>query len=72
MFKICSLFSPHQDTPLHCALKGGHTDSVQYLIDKGAGINVKNKRGVSEWDCNADQSLSTQVSDKGSGICWYN
>ena len=72
MFKICSLFSPHQNTPLHCAAVGGHTDSMQCLIDKGAGINVKNIYGVSEWDCNADLSLSTQVPDKGSGICLYN
>ena len=71
MFKICSL-SPHQDTPLHVAAEGGHTDSVQYLIDKGGEINITNKRGVSEWDCNGDLSLSTQVPDKGSGICWYN
>ena len=48
MFKICSLLSPHQGTPLHVAAEGGHTDSVQYLIDKGAGINVKNNYGVSE------------------------
>ena len=48
MFKICSLLSPHQDTPLHMAAEGGHTDSVQYLIDKGGEINIKNKRGVSE------------------------
>ena len=48
MFKICSLLSPHQDTPLHMAAKGGHTDSVQYLIDKGAEINVKKNDGVSE------------------------
>ena len=54
MFKICSLLSPHQDTPLHVAAEGGHTDSVQYLIDKGAGINIKNKTEVSERDCNAD------------------
>ena len=43
----------------------GHTDSVQYLIDKGAGVNVRNHSGVSEWDCNVDLSWSAQVPDKG-------
>ena len=50
----------------------GHADTVQCLIDKGAGINIENTDGVSEWDCNGDQSLSTQVPDKGSGISLYN
>ena len=65
MFKICSLLSPHQDTPLHMAAQNGHTDTVKCLIDKGAVINVKNNYGVS-------LSLRTQVPDKGSGICLYN
>ena len=47
MFKICSLLSPHQYTPLHVAALRGHTDSVQYLLGKGAEI-VKNNKGVSE------------------------
>ena len=72
MFEICSLLSPYQDTPLHMAAHNGHTDTLQYLIDQGAGINVKNNHGVSEWDYNADFSLTTQVPDKGSGICLYN
>ena len=72
MFEICSLLSPHQDTPLHVAAYRGHTDSLQYFIGKGAGISVTNKNGVSEWDCSADLCFSTQVPDKGSGICLYN
>ena len=48
MFKICSLLSPHQHTPLHKAAEGGHTETIQCLIDKGAGINVKNVYGVSD------------------------
>ena len=48
MFKICSLLSPHQDTPLHMAARNGHTDTVKCLIDKGAGINITDERGVSE------------------------
>ena len=54
MFEICSPVSPYQDTPLHLATRGGHTDTVHYLSDKGAGINITNNIGVSEWDCNAD------------------
>ena len=48
MFKICSLLSPHQDTPLHMAADRGHTDTLQYLVGKGAGINIRNEDGVSE------------------------
>ena len=47
MFGICSL-SPHQDTPLHTAAVNGHTDTVHYLTDNGAGINITNNIGVSE------------------------
>ena len=47
MFKVCSLLSPHQYTPLHVAAEEGHTDSVQCLIDKGAEINIKDNAGVS-------------------------
>ena len=43
----------HQETPLHRAADGGHTDTVQCLTEKGADINIKNIAGVSEWDCNA-------------------
>jgi len=48
MFEICSLLSLHQYTPLYMAARNGHTDTVQCLIDKGAGINIKNNDGVSE------------------------
>ena len=33
--------SPRQMTPLHWAAGQGHVDTVQYLIDKGADINIK-------------------------------
>ena len=58
--------------PLHLAASCGHIDTVQYLIDSGAGINIKNRFGVSESNCSGDLSLSTQVLDKGSSICLYN
>ena len=40
--------SPHQDTPLHLAAKGGHLDTVKYLVEKGANIHCKDGDGVSE------------------------
>ena len=52
MFKMCSLFSPHQNTPLHFAAHGGHTETVQYLIANRAEVNITNDGGVSECDCN--------------------
>lgn len=30
------------NTPLHCAVRAGKLDLIQYLIDKGADINAKN------------------------------
>ena len=48
MFKMCSLLSPHQYTSLHFAAYRGHTETVQYLIGKGAEINIRGKDGVSE------------------------
>ena len=36
-------------TPLHVAAKKGESlDIVEYLIDKGADINIKDYNGVSE------------------------
>ena len=40
--------SPHQWTPLHCAAGGGHVDIMQYLVDAGGEINIKDVEGVSE------------------------
>jgi len=34
------------DTALHVAAAWGHDSVVQYLVDHGAAINVKNKRGI--------------------------
>ena len=46
--KSVHFFLPHQDTPLHLAANRGHIDTVQCLIDKGAGINITDDDGVSE------------------------
>ena len=34
-----------QATPLHFASKGGHVDVMAFLVDAGANINSRNKRG---------------------------
>ena len=39
--------SPHQRTPLHLAAGGGHVGAVEYLIQAGANVNIKDD-GVSE------------------------
>jgi len=54
--KSCSIFqglqvdffSLQQMTPLHVATeKRGHSSIVNYLVEKGAGINIKDDSGVS-------------------------
>ena len=43
--------SPHQVTPLHCAVAHGKEGTVQLLIEMGVDINVKTSNGVREWVC---------------------
>ena len=33
-------------TPLHIAAKRGYIEIVDYLVSKGAGINIQDKDGV--------------------------
>ena len=35
-------------TPLHCAANGGHVGAVEYLIQGGVDVNIKDDIGVSE------------------------
>ena len=44
----CFFISPYQKTPLHSAAKGGHVDTVTYLVEKGADTNIKDKYEASE------------------------
>ena len=37
-----------QQTPLHVAASKGHDYTVGYLAEKGADMNTKDKKGVSE------------------------
>ena len=39
--------SLYQKTPLHWAAEGGHKDTVEYLVDKGATKDIKDCNGVS-------------------------
>ena len=38
----------YQGTPIHRAAGKGHLDTMNYLIEKGASINIKDEYGVSE------------------------
>ena len=51
--------SPHQITPLHWAAEKGHVNVVQYLLEKGANMNIKEWKegGVSQSDCTTDHGL---------------
>ena len=49
--------SPHQRTPLHRSAVGGHVDTVNFLVQKGANIDSKNDVGVSEWEYTTDCGL---------------
>jgi len=44
--KFCT-FS-FQQTPLHVAANNGHDYTVKCLVQKGADINIKDKKGVNE------------------------
>jgi len=33
-------------TYLHLAVEGGHMNTVKYLVNKGADINIKDDHGV--------------------------
>ena len=46
MFEIPSFLSSHQNTPLHVAAIREYTDTVEYLVENGAGINIKNDARV--------------------------
>ena len=38
----------YQQTPLHVAAGKGHDYTVELLVKKGADMNIKDKKGVSE------------------------
>ena len=53
----CLLDSSHQRTALHVAAQRGHVDTVRYLVNKGADINIQDNKGVSERKYTADCEL---------------
>ena len=62
MVDTCFFNSSHQRTPLHWAADRGDVDTVRYLFDKGAEINIKDSVGVSEWEYTADFKLALLIS----------
>ena len=48
------VLSPHQTFPLHWAADGGHVDTVNSLIEKGADVKCKDNDKVNECDCATD------------------
>ena len=46
--QVLNFVSPHQKTPLHKAAGRGHIDTVEYLIQAEADVNIQNIDGVSE------------------------
>jgi len=60
------LFSLHQWTPLHVASFRGNTETVEYIVEKGADVNIKDDQGVSEsmrlqLYCSLDRSVPFTV-----------
>ena len=43
---VCILLHHSNKTPLHLASKGGHKDSAQMLVDRGADIESRDKLWV--------------------------
>ena len=43
---MSSILFFHQRTPLHMAAEGGHEETVKYLFEGGAEIDVKDNEGV--------------------------
>lgn len=62
---VCFLFffrlSPHQESPLHWAAGGDHVDTVLFLVENGADVNVKDNEWVSERDCTNDSGLELLI-----------
>ena len=44
-------------TYLHLAVEGAHTNTVEYLVGKEAGINTKGDHGVSVSDYTSENRL---------------
>ena len=44
----CKFISLHQWTPLHVAAYRRNVDAMNFLVDKGADVNIKDEYEVSE------------------------
>ena len=45
-FSIDSLVNRDDETCLHISVRQGHVQCVEYLLDRGAGVNVAGRRGL--------------------------
>ena len=53
-------FFLHQRTPLHIAAREGYDKTVEFLIEEGAQIDIKDNEGVSKCDYTTDSRLVTE------------
>ena len=56
-FTLYLLSSLHQMTPLHVAAERGYTNIVDYLVSKGADIDIGDKSGVMICDSSNDREI---------------
>ena len=60
------------DTPLHLAVQRGDYDIIQLLLDNGADITIKNKKGISPYDlADKDMRLAFNLEDIYNNLIKY-
>ena len=59
---------PQQYTALNLAVKACDVDTVRYLVDKGADINIKDDNGVSECDYNVNHKQCYKLGSLVTGL----
>ena len=40
---VCHTYAQDGETPLHLAAGGGHLETVKYVIEHGASVDVRNR-----------------------------
>ena len=54
---LCFFDSPHQVTPLHIAANSGQVETVRWLVEQGADVNIQTNEGVGEYEYTAHFKL---------------